>query len=245
MRKLHGLFALALLGASSTAMSQSLPLNTGFDHSNFTNLTGADNYWIKVAASNSSPGPSFVIANTNSAWQSLPPSSGGFLSKWIGLTAAGTSPSGQTTYAVYRKCFCLTPNYKQAQLDFKMRGDDVVGVWLNSNNIVPIQGGNFYGPVINGAATPSQFQTGRNCLYVVVLDTGSVVTGFNLSGTVSAYGLMPMASAGLGASFKPCTCEGPATISEEATIKAIVSAAKAAASNSGPIPIKPDGPRTR
>jgi hypothetical protein len=251
MRKLHGLLALALLGASSAALSQSLPLNTGFNHSTFTTYVGTgtpDNYWIKVAASASPPGPAFVIPHPY--WQApltLPASDGGFQSTWIGPTPTGASPSGQISYAIFRKCFCLTPHYTQAKLNFKIMGDDIIGVWLNSagNNILPVQGGSFNGPAISGPTATPKFQTGRNCLYVLVLDTGSVVTGFNLAGTVSAYGLMPMASAGTAASFKPCTCEGPATASEQATINALVKIAKTAVANGGTVQVQPEGPRPR
>lgn len=248
MRKSHGLLALALLGASSAAMSQTtLPLDTGFNNSNFTIYNGnpPDNYWIKVAASTgSTPVPGFVIP-AHPAWQTLPSSIGG-LSRWVGPTATGGSPSGQTTYALFRKCFCLMPGYKQAQMNFKIRGDDIIGVWLNSvsNNILPVQGGSFSGPAINGPAPAPQFRTGRNCVYVLVVDTGSVVTGFNLAGTVSAYGLMPMASAGIGASFKPCACEGPVTVSEQATINAITKIAKGAVVKGGAVQVQQD-PRTR
>ena len=252
MRKLHGLLALALLGASSAALGQPLPLNTGFNHSTFTAYTAPgtpDNYWIKVAAiGTSAPASASVIPHPYWAQpMTLPASSGGFASTWIGPTPTGASPSGQVTAAIFRKCFCLMPGYKQAQLDFKMRGDDGVAVWLNSTShlIVPYQGGSFNGPAINGTATPSQFQRGRNCVYVLVVDTGSVVTGFNLAGTVSAYGLMPMAAAGTGASFKPCTCEGPAAASEQATIKALVKIANGIVANGGAVPVKNDGPRSR
>ncbi|HYJ83817.1 MAG TPA: hypothetical protein VEW26_13365 [Allosphingosinicella sp.] len=250
MRKLHALVALALLGASSAAMSQSLPLDTGFNNSNFTYYTvngSPENYWIKVASSGTlTPTPGFNIP-AHPAWQTLPGSIGGNQTKWVGPTATGTSPSGQTTFAIFRKCFCLMPGYKQAQMNFKIRGDDGIGVWLNSagNNILQYQGGSFGGPAINGPATAPQFQTGRNCIYVLVVDTGSVVTGFNLAGTVSAFGLMPMAAAGTGASFKPCTCEGPAAASEQATIKALVKIANGIVANGGAVPVKDEGPRSR
>lgn len=251
MRKLNGLLALTLLGASSAAMSQTtLPLDTGFDNAIFSYYTingSPENYWIKVASSSTNtPTPGFNIP-AHPAWQTLPPSIPGNQTKWVGPTATGTSPSGRTTFAIFRKCFCLMPGYKQAQMSFKMRGDDGIGVWLNSagNNIVPVQGGSFSGPAINGPATAPKFQTGRNCVYVLVVDTGSVVTGFNLAGTISAYGLMPMAAAGPGASFKPCACEGPATASEQATIKTIAKIGMAAFSNGSTLPVQTDGPRTR
>ncbi len=226
MRRLHCLLALALLGASSSALSQTtLPLNTGFNHSNFTVYpapgTGPavqDNYWIKVAASNTPPvAPAFVI-NKHTAWLGplqLPASAGGFGSQWISSTTPnGASPPGPLPYAIYRKCFCLLPGFKNAQLNFQIRGDDAIQVWLNgvTSTILQAQGGSFAGPPINGAAQASQFRAGRNCLYVLVEDTGGVVTGFNLAGTVSAFGLMPMAAAGTGMSFEPCQCPSGPTV---------------------------------
>jgi hypothetical protein len=225
MRKLHCLLALALAGASSSALSQTtVPLNTGFNHSNFTvyptpGTNGPavlDNYWIKVAASNTPPvAPAFVI-NKHNAWQAplqLPASAGGFGSQWISSTTPnGASPPGPLPYAIYRKCFCLMPGYQKAQMSFQIRGDDAIQVWLNSvtNTLVAGQGGSFGGPPINGAAQASQFHAGRNCVYVLVEDTGGVVTGFNLAGTVTAFGLMPMAAAGVDGSFAPCNCTGTA-----------------------------------
>ncbi|HEX6375503.1 MAG TPA: hypothetical protein VFZ91_07255 [Allosphingosinicella sp.] len=232
-------------------MSQTtLPLDTGFDNSNFTYYTvngSPDNYWIKVASSSTmTASPGFVIP-AHPAWQTLPGSIPGSQTKWVGPTATGTSPSGQTTFAIFRKCFCLMPGHKQAQMSFKMRGDDGIAVYLNSagNNIVPYQGGSFNGPAINGPATAPKFQTGRNCVYVLVVDTGSVVTGFNLAGTVSAYGLMPVAAAGTGASFRPCTCEGRPAVSEQATIRALVNVARGIVANGGAVQVKADGPRSR
>lgn len=251
MRKLHALLALTLLGTSSAAMSQSLPLNTGLNHANFTTyspLGTPDNYWIKIAATNPPLGPAFTIPHPH--WLpplTLPASDGGFQSTWVGPTTTGASPSGQVTYALFRKCFCLMSDYKEAKLNLKIRGDDGIGVWLNgvNNVVVPYQGGSFNGPAINGAATPAQFQKGRNCLYVLVVDTGSVVTGFNLAGTVSAYGLMPVAAAGTGGSFRPCTCEGRPAVSEQATIKALVNVAKRIVANGGAVAVRPDGPGSR
>jgi hypothetical protein len=252
MRKSSYLLALALSAASSGALGQTtLPLNTGFKHSDFTVYplpTGSgsvsDNYWIKVAGSPSSATMPAYVINPHPAWQP-PLSGGGFGSQWISSTTPnGASPSSQINYAIYRKCFCLMPGYKKAQMNFKILGDDMVGVWLNSigGNILPVQGGAFTGPAINGPASTPHFQTGRNCVYVLVVDTGSVVTGFDLAGTVSAYGLMPMASAGIGASFKPCACEGPVTVSEQATINAIAKIAKGAVVKGGAVQVQQDPP---
>lgn len=247
MYKSAALLALALAGISSPAFSQALPLNTGFDHSNFTvyPLPGTsplpDNYWIKVAASHGPANvPAFVIKKHN-LWQG-PLSGGGFLSQYIGAAHPnGPSPSRSKSYAIYRKCFCLMKGYQNAQMSFQIRGDDVVGVWLNSgsNNILPAQSGNFGGAAINGPVAKPKFQTGLNCVYVLVVDTGSVVTGFNLAGSVSAYGLMPMAAAGTGMSFRPCMCESPAGLSEQATINAIIQVANSVPVGPSPVDFEP------
>lgn len=93
MHKLHGLLALALLGASSAAMSQSLPLDTGFNNSNFTYYTvngSPENYWIKVASSSSmTPTAGFNIP-AHTAWQTLPGSIAVNQTKWVGPTATWT-----------------------------------------------------------------------------------------------------------------------------------------------------------
>lgn len=244
MNKSTALLALIMAGASSASFGQALPLNTGFDHSNFIAYSApgiSDNYWIKVAASQGPVNvPAFVI-NKHNAWKPTL-SNGGFGSQWIGATSPnGASPSRSKSYAIYRKCFCLLKGYKQAQMGFQIRGDDVIGVWLNhaGNNILPAQPGSFGGAAINGPVAAPQFQVGRNCIYVMVVDTGSVVTGFNLAGTVSAYGLMPMAAAGSAMSFRPCECDRAHGPSEQATINAIVQVANGVPAGNNPISIDP------
>ena len=209
-----------LAGAASAQMS----LNTGYDYQTYAAYNQPangsapsvpDQYWIKVA-SPGSPGswPAFVTP-------ALPPpgwSPAATNSRWIGpvSTAIGPGTGQLPAYAVFRKCFCLKPNFKQPTLNFQLRADDQVQVWFNGilNVLVAPVVGNWnasMGPP--RASTPTNaamFRTGINCLYVLVENNGGP-TGFDLWGTVSANaGLSPDAAFGVNATFAcPCATGGP------------------------------------
>lgn len=240
-------FVASITMSTAAASQTTLPLNTGFNNGVFglyplpSGPAVRDNYWIKVAASNPPTLDPTYVVNPNSAWATAL-SGGGFSSRWLSNTATGASVPGNPAWAVYRKCFCLMPGYTNPQLSFQLRGDDMVLVVLNSigNTLVPLQGGRFGAgqPPIAASAQPSQFHAGVNCVLVLVLDTGSVVSGFDLAGTVSAYGLMPVAASGTGASFAPCQCNGSpggaAAINERAAVQALVRIAEARRGGSSP-----------
>lgn len=235
MRKLHRLLALTLLSASAAAVGQTtLPLNTGYNHTAFqpyaipAGVTSniKDNFWIKIA-SYEPPAPGTTVAP---AWVLNPVVSGApwspplttnltnppAASRWIGprpVTASspGTSVSNPA-YSLFRKCFCLMRGFNKPRLNFQIRGDDNIQVWLNTvtQTLVGPVPGNFNSQPRPGAATPAMFRTGRNCIYVLLEDNfANGHMGFNLAGAVSANGLMPVAGAGIDVSFAPCSCTSP------------------------------------
>jgi len=94
-----------------------------------------------------------------------------------------------------------------------MRGDDNITVWLNTtlNNLLPATSGRWnLSPISYTTSDQSKFRIGVNCLYVLLEDTGGNM-GFDLQGTVSAFGLMPLPASGTATSFAPCGCDFPAT----------------------------------
>ncbi len=209
-------------GAAPALASTTMPLNTGYDHGVFAGypappLTGAspivDQYWIKIAsyeppAASTSVAPANVIQKP-AGWATPLPDS-----HWIGPKATHNSATGSTlsnpAYSVFRKCFCLMKGFKQAQLNFRMRADDNVQVWFNSvtNTLLPPQNGHWGATTsLLSGQTLNGFRTGKNCIYVLVEDTGGSM-GFTLAGTVSAVGLMPQPAKGVEQSFAPCNCEG-------------------------------------
>ncbi len=236
--KRHSLFAVlslvALFAFRDLAWSQTVPLNTGYDHSAFARYPPVppfpqtmpyppvppdsqtkDDYWITIASFPNLPvAPSWVL------WQVPPPDWAAALpsTNWIGprktyLSANGTTPENPS-YALFRKCFCLLANFKNASLSLRLRADDRVQVWLNTvtTQLVTPKGGNHSGgPLVFGSTqTQSHFQAGRNCLYVLVEDTFGGATGFDLAGSVSALGLLPVPAAGVAQTFGPCQCGGSA-----------------------------------
>jgi hypothetical protein len=110
------------------------------------------------------------------------------------------------------------PNFQNPRIQFSIRSDDSVQVWLNTQTTTllapsPANFGNaaYSPPPFTDA---SKFRVGRNCIYVLVEDVGNIY-GFDLVGNVSALGVMPTAGAGTEVSFAPCSCSsgpaGPAT----------------------------------
>lgn len=240
--KAASIAVLALIGICGLA-SAALPLNTGFNHSANTVYPTAvgttDNYWIRVAASANQlpiPAASFNLATTGTPWLAAMPQT-----NWIGPRNVPASGTGTTTvnpaYAIFRKCFCLLPNFKDAKLSVNLRADDTVQVWLNSqvNQLVPASWGNWAtGPVLSGSTSnQSWFRVGRNCVYVLVEDFGGHM-GFDLSGSVDALGLLPTPGVGADQRFLPCPCEQtvvgadkPVPVDDAAVIKVLVDAAEA------------------
>ncbi len=219
--KVLGIAAVALVGLVAPTAA-AVPLNTGYNHIGNTvyPTTGGtiDNYWIRIAsylppALTQPVTPAFVLSNVGTPW--LPPMP---LTNWIGPKTTPASAPGASqanpAYAIFRKCFCLLPNFKNAKLDFTLRADDTVQVWLNTqlNQLVPPSWGNWsWGQPLAGATSnQGQFRVGRNCLYVLVEDFGGHM-GFDLLGSVDAVGLLPTPAAGVDQRFLPCPCEqGPA-----------------------------------
>jgi hypothetical protein len=210
--------ALMIAAVPAAARSQTtVPLNTGYNHAIFAAYplpsgpsTIADNYWINISSfptTNPAVGPSWVLA-AQSAWAAPFPDS-----RWISaLNTAGSAPgvSGSNPgYTIFRKCFCLLPNFKNPTLSFQVRADNQVQVWFNSvlNVALPPSVGNFNGPPLaSQPSSPNWFRTGSNCIFVLVEDQGGL-TGFDLTGTIQAYGLLPLPAAGTAQNFG-CNCPG-------------------------------------
>jgi hypothetical protein len=218
MKKINLVAALtALLLFSNLAIaSTTLPLNTGYNHSIFNpyptvtinpSPPGArDNYWINIASYQPTlppVGPTWILRNPG--WMAAFPNT-----NWIGARNTAYSPTGTTAanpgYTIFRKCFCLLPNFKEAKLSFQVRADDTIQIWLNTqlNQVLAPSWGNHSGPALS-ASTTKGFRVGPNCLYALVEDFGGAM-GFDLVGSVSAYGLLPMPAAGTNQSFEPCAC---------------------------------------
>jgi hypothetical protein len=123
------------------------------------------------------------------------------------------------SYIIFRKSFCLLKGFSQAKMSFQVHADDTVQLFLNSqlNQVLPPSGGNWNGPPLSGGTTnQAYFHGGENRLYALVEDTGGHL-GFDLVGSVSANGLLPIAGAGTDGSFEPCSCRsGPAGVANGA-----------------------------
>ena len=213
--------ALTLASISAAASANTtLPLNSGYNHAVFSpyavpNLpaTASDNYWTEVSGPAAPLPQAAFVVKPHPAWAGAMADS-----TWISPTATNASVPGTSgtnpAFFVFRKCFCLMPNYKNPKLSYSIRGDENTMVYLNPAMQMNVLSGpspaNFTAasPIVTGATSnPALFRQGLNCIYVLLMDTGGSV-GFNLSGSVTATGLMPVAGTGTGPnpSFAPCQC---------------------------------------
>jgi hypothetical protein len=131
-----------------------------------------------------------------------------WISAWNTATSQTATSNDNPSYTIFRKCFCLLPNFKNASLEFSVRADDTIQVWFNSqlNVALPPSLGN-WGSGLALKSVPSKpkwFRPGKNCIYVLLEDIGGHM-GFDLSGTIEADGLMPLPAFGKGQRFD-CPC---------------------------------------
>jgi hypothetical protein len=211
------LLVLSLLALGNVAVAQqTVHLNTGYNNGNSTAYPPAsspsgtpDQYWITVASVPPLPtAPAWVLKHPGSVWLGALAST-----NWIGprKTEAGAplQAGAQPNYALFKKCFCLLPNFRNPKLTFKVLADDEIQVWVNSlPNVAlgPSSAGNFGGPPLQSLPTnPKWFRPGLNCIYVWLQDRGGWM-GFDLQGTMEADGLLLGAAMGVDQNF-PC-CAG-------------------------------------
>jgi len=140
-------------------------------------IGGSDDTWIVNYDPNvgfGSPQPAFVVS-PHASWLTIP------TSQWISFDRNG--PNGDYGY---QSCFCLKAGFQNASLNFTGRADDSASVFLNNNFLVNLAAFNSVAPTNFATGNQSLFQAGRNCIDVVVHNTGAVVTGFNLKGQITA-----------------------------------------------------------
>ena len=216
-----------------------VPLNTGYNHAAFAVYPNAmapsttpDIYWVNIAsypATSPSAGPAWVVPTYTGGWAAAFPDTRWINARNTSVSAPGTS-GANPSYTIFRKCFCLLPNFNSATLSFRVRADNTVQAWFNSTTNVALAPatGNFNStPLQSLASSASWFHTGVNCLYVLVEDTG-VVMGLNLEGTIQANGLMPLPATGVNATFTcPCTSTAASSMADVRTRAEIVRIAEA------------------
>lgn len=198
----HGDLGKIFCATCAQSASNSMPLDTGYDHSvsapyaavTTSASTTKDKYWINIASYPplSTPAPAFVL-QSHSAWQPSLPSS-----NWI--SARNTTASNASTnttdpaYTILRKCFCMASGASNPTISFRARADDTLQVWLNSqvNVLLTPQFGSFNGaPLASLPSNPVWFRAGVNCLYALVEDTYGGAMGFDLDGAVQVTGPAP------------------------------------------------------
>lgn len=212
----------ALLSGLSALGQTQVPLSTGYDHANgapysavtIPTSTTNDNYWINIASypPTPTPAPSWVLQYPGAPWLAAIPST-----HWISARPTPGSPGviSDPAYTLFRKCFCMLQAYTQPALTFRVRADDTVQVWFNTQlnvALAPSPGHYSSGPLTSLPSNPSWFRPGKNCIYVLVENYVGYM-GFDMDGVIQAYGLMPGAAAGPGQDFAcPCTAAPSKTL---------------------------------
>jgi len=215
------LLILLMLALGVPTFAGTLPLNTGYDYSNWNTYPAGvnDDYWIRIASyppvMPTPVGPSWAVAyNGNfSAWS--PPMAGltGIPSIWINaFGSTNASPSGASAqnpaYAIYRKTICLPYGYGKVAIRGSVRSDEAIQIWVNSvlNTVLPPSPININGtPYPINYTNQAPFHPGINHLFVLVEDTG-VHTGFDLAANLTTSNGTPTVAKGPQMTFEPCPC---------------------------------------
>ncbi len=170
--------------------SLTVDLNTGFDQTSDTLLPVGtlpagteDDDWRLVSPAPERPAK--VVINQSPQWAAALPQT-----RWLSVNPnRGISLPGVANLE-FERCFCLAAGASDVQLDLQVRADDRAVVRLNGETLAG-PGGGFRGaqPLAvqrGGVVGDGLFVAGENCLQIEVLDTGGVLTGFNLAGTLTS-----------------------------------------------------------
>ncbi len=208
-------FALLVLSSFANA-SVTVPLNTGYDHwlgVPYTGLPKQDIYWSNLSNPvNNIWTPSYAVLTSYAPALTAPFANSQWISSRMTYLSASPTTVTKPDYTIFRKCFCLQNGYIDPRINFRLRADDNVTVWLNTimNPVLTPSTANFglgwSNPYYRN--TNQGFRVGSNCLYVLVEDFGGA-TAFILEGDVSATaGLFQTPSTGSDQSYAPCSCGG-------------------------------------
>jgi hypothetical protein len=205
---------------------QTITLNTGFNQNAQVKYplpsSGPvlDLFWTVTADPVSGAVPrSANVINKHAAWQPALADS-----QWISYVTNGSTGIKKGPY-VYEKCFCLTKALfsnqdaiQKSSFDVSVRADDAFSLALNGQNLLSTGTGGigaFNGTpatvTLKGSQLVQKLKPGRNCLTVRVDDIGTVITGFNLAGSLTTAGIDGIASGPkVTSQFTSCsTCRNP------------------------------------
>jgi hypothetical protein len=194
---------LAFVLGPQEAAAQTITLNTGWVGQTATGPTiglfQPDDDW-RITADLITPAPlprpAIVVGNVTTTHIKWPVPFAN--SQWISPSAnkyMGSLQPPRTPFT-YQMCFNLPASFSAPKLNVQFRADDIVRrVSLNGgapifidNNPAAIavagKPGSHLGPPLLVQATTG-FQSGQNCLDVVVEDTQQLITGLNAAGTVT------------------------------------------------------------
>lgn len=178
---------------ASAATLRTINLNTGYDQSSnlLIPVGQRDNEW-RVTSPPLNGGAAFVV--NDSIWVGLNPSlPANFpMSRWISTNTSPASPNPAPSSYKYEFYFTLPPGFSSPQITMKLSSDDrIASVTLNGNScsLFTGPGGNFNlnPPLMFSSFAPGCFQSGPNVnvITVTVEDTGGVVTGLIVEGTMT------------------------------------------------------------
>lgn len=154
-----------------------LSLGTGVDdNNNLIPINSDDDNWVVTVdgSGGTVPRPATVVF-PHPFWVAFPGT------QWVSADYFG--PNG--TY-VYEYCFCLDDRFRNPLLSLQVRVDDEGEVYLNGNLLGTCAGVSDPNPPVLSTSNPAFFQSGQNCITVVVRNTGGAPTGINMTGTVTA-----------------------------------------------------------
>jgi uncharacterized repeat protein (TIGR01451 family) len=170
-----------------------IDLNSGYDQETDTTLGDGvdDDDWQIVTDTTDSgavPRPATVVdAGTVSQYWPSPLQD----SRWIAHQAdADVAFDASDDTIAYEYCFCLNDGFRDPELTLGILADDAVtDIQLNGTSL-PFSGDGSVSvgnpPIGETYTDPDLFQAGDNCLEITVEDTANVVSGLDVTGTITA-----------------------------------------------------------
>lgn len=159
-----------------------ISLVTGWDEDARARLPRgtADDDWT-VAVGAGAARPAVLVAQPPAAWPRFRPS------EWLSANTSGASQAGAATMR-FERCFCLAADATNAKLTMRLWADDQATVLLNGVTIAGPAGQFRRAQPLSvlhmGTVGSSLFQTGNNCVAVVVDDIRQLFVGLDVAGSV-------------------------------------------------------------
>lgn len=166
----------------TTCKTNSIKINTGYNHSNNTLYTNADYdpYWEVIQSPITGlglPRPAGVVNPTFPVWSTMAGS------KWLSVYSGAPVLNGGNY--IYQTCFCICGDSSNVNFNFSVMADESAEIWLDGAKVTT--GAIGYTSITNVNFT-RKLGAGEHCLQVRTFNF-RYATGINVSGNITGNNL--------------------------------------------------------